>query len=221
MLEVSETTVVFLEETQVMDTRAKEDVEFVPQDEMPRHEDFGSLLRTPYTAKKFYTKHDARVVQLNVSFWQDGVSAARGTRWNHLEVWTMNSTGFSRRMSLGFPFEQIIVRTEPNARPGLAQFHVSANYFVAVGAKMKATSMLRGLMPNLVRPQRGVRAFNSRSGRPVIISGCACRFMADNPAAAALCSIRWHDFYWRWAVFNQWKDLTDVPSLGLLRHTKG
>ncbi|KAF2858032.1 hypothetical protein K470DRAFT_148272 [Piedraia hortae CBS 480.64] len=199
MLGVSETTVVILEETQVMDTRAKEDVEFVPQDGTPLHEDFGPFLRTPHPAKKFYTKHDAHVVQLSVNFWQDGVSAARGKRWNPLEVWTINLAGFSRRHN----------------------FHVSANYYVAVGAKMKVTSMRGELMPDLVRPQRGVRAFNSRSGRHVLISRRACRFMADNPAAAALCSIRWHDFYWRWAVFNQWKDLTDVPSLGLLRHTKG
>ncbi|KAF2862109.1 hypothetical protein K470DRAFT_256373, partial [Piedraia hortae CBS 480.64] len=98
-----------------------EDVKFVPQDCMPFHEDFGPFLRTPHSAKKFYTKHDARVVQLNVNFWQDEVSAARGKRWNALEH----------------------------------NFHVSANYYVAVRAKMKAPSMLRGLMPDLVRPQRG------------------------------------------------------------------
>ncbi|KAF2857672.1 hypothetical protein K470DRAFT_260574, partial [Piedraia hortae CBS 480.64] len=111
-----------------IETRAKEDVEFGPQDGMPFHEDFGPFI-------------DARVVQLNVNFWQNGVSAARGKRWNPLEVWTMNLAGFSRRVT---------------------QFHVSANYYVAVGAKMKVTSMLVGLMPDLVRPQRGVRAFDSR-----------------------------------------------------------
>ncbi|KAF2857551.1 hypothetical protein K470DRAFT_170317 [Piedraia hortae CBS 480.64] len=92
---------------------------------------------------------------------------------------------------------------------------------------MKATSMLRGLMPDLVRPRRGVQAFDLGCGRPVLISGCVCRFMADNSAAAALCSIHWtggqpcHDYYWRWTAVSQWKDIIDVSSLRVLRHTKG
>ncbi|KAF2863355.1 hypothetical protein K470DRAFT_255052, partial [Piedraia hortae CBS 480.64] len=120
-----------------MDTRAKEDVEFVPQEGTPFHEDFGPFLRAPHPAKKFCMKHDACAVQLNVNFWQDGVTAVRGIRWNALEMWTMKLAGFSRRHN----------------------FHISANYYVAVGAKMKATSMLRGLMLDLVRSTPG---FNLR-----------------------------------------------------------
>ncbi|KAF2861137.1 hypothetical protein K470DRAFT_257291 [Piedraia hortae CBS 480.64] len=94
-----------------MDTRAKEDVEFAPQDGTPFHEDFGPFLRAPHSAKKFCIKHGACAVQLNVNSWQDGVTAVRGKRWNALEVWTMKLAGFSRRHN----------------------FHVSANYYVAVG----------------------------------------------------------------------------------------
>ncbi|KAF2857293.1 hypothetical protein K470DRAFT_260957 [Piedraia hortae CBS 480.64] len=112
-----------------MDTRAKEDVEFVPEDGTPFHEDFGPFLRAPYPAKKFCMKHDAYAVQININFWQGGVTAVQEKRWNALEVWIMKLTGFSRRHN----------------------FHVSANYYVAAGAKMKATSMLRGLMLDLVR----------------------------------------------------------------------
>ncbi|KAN0072795.1 hypothetical protein V8E54_008909 [Elaphomyces granulatus] len=51
--------------------------------------------------------------------------------------------------------------------PRMNNFHPSQNFFLAAGRHIKATDMIRPVVEQLVRLQRGIQAFDATTGRKI------------------------------------------------------
>ena len=74
---------------------------------------------------------------------------------------------------------------------GQNNFHPSQNFFLAAARHIKATDMIRPVVEQLIRLQRGIQAFDATTGRKIVICGGLVMGTGDNPAASDLCSHTW------------------------------
>jgi hypothetical protein len=74
---------------------------------------------------------------------------------------------------------------------GQNNFHPSQNFFLAAGKHIKATDMIRPVVEQLIRLQRGIQAFDATTGRKIVICGGLVMGTGDNPAASDLCAHTW------------------------------